>query len=110
MKKTKSLNEELIKLMSELGIASIHRCTEDEEQAISDVQAQGQPIPGGIFAKKDGKYFKCTYNEVSDEDIDKLLKYRTISYLRIIRTAVLGFGTIISALLVYIAILLTSGI
>jgi hypothetical protein len=110
MKKTRSLNAERIKLMTELGIASINRCTKDEEDAITEVQKQGYPIPDGIFAKKDGKYYKCTYDEISDAEITKLLTYRVVSYLRIIRTSVIGFGIIVSALLIYIAVILTSGI
>lgn len=110
MKKSKSLNAELIKLMTELGIASVNKCTKDEEDAISEVQKQGYPIPDGIFAKKDGKHYKCTYDEIPDAEITKLLAYRVVSYLRIIRTSVIGFGIIVSALLIYIAIILISGI
>ena len=84
----KDLNEELFRLRVEFDFIQQVYCSKDEEKDIKQLIKNKQVLPEDIYTEGDGSHFKYVKTDMCKEDMDELLLYRQIKYLRSIKNSV----------------------
>ena len=87
----KDLKKELFELRVELDIIQSVYCSKDEEKQIKELTKHKQLLPDDIHTESDGTHFRFVNTDISKEDLDELLLYRQIKYLKTIKNSIIFF-------------------
>lgn len=94
-----TLKEELLELDKEMGIIEYTSLSAQKDREIDLRLKSGEELPPNIIKASNGAigYFKVTKADISEAEIDKLIKYRQTKYLRTIKNC-LVFITVLYVL------------
>jgi hypothetical protein len=86
----KDLHDELRQMKCELDLVQRVYCSKEEEKRYRRMAKEKQPLPDDVRSDESG-YFRYVETDLSGEELDKLLLYRQISYLRTTKNCMLFF-------------------
>lgn len=101
------LGKELFKLRVEFDLIQEVYCSNDEEKHIKQLIKNKQPLPNDIHANTDGTHFRFVNADISKEDMDELLLYRQLKYLKTIKSCNVYF-VVLSIIFIILAYFLLS--
>lgn len=91
----KSLREELYELDKEMGLIQHKPCSMKDNKKYRKIQKAGKDLPDNIIkGKVNDNYFEVIISDLNEEELDRLIKFRKVVYLREIRGAVNFFVVI----------------
>ena len=86
------LKKELRDSLFELDILERQPCTNKENKEYKKMQKDGIPLPEGVHQYTESyRYYRVKKTGLTDEEIDRLLRYRQVLYLRSIRNSMTFF-------------------
>ena len=78
--KTKALRKELDELREQAGIYQPVYCSDEDNAMFKMLLQDKKPLPEGVYVYE-GKFFTYIENELSEQEIEELLKLRKDKYL-----------------------------
>lgn len=87
----KDLKKELFRLRVEFDTIQQVFSTKDEEKQIKQLIKKKQPLPEDIYLDNSGSHYRFVNADISKEDLDELLFYRQLKYLRTIKNCFIFF-------------------
>lgn len=90
----KNLKSELTQAKVDLGISDIVYCTNDEQKELSQLLEEGHSLPDGVQMDSNGDFFRIIESDITEKELDLLLKFRQTIYLRKIKNCALYFVVI----------------
>lgn len=86
------LKKELQDSLLDLGILEKELCTNRENKEYRKMQKDNAPLPEGVLQSPDTfQYYRVNKTDLSEEEIDRLLRYRRTLYLRSIKNSMIFF-------------------
>ena len=87
----KNLEEELFRLRVEFDLIQKIHCTKEEEKQIKQLLKNRQPLPVDLHTDNDGTHYKFIDTDMSKEDMNELLSYRQLKYIKTIKNCMIFF-------------------
>ena len=87
----KDLKKELRENMIELDFIQKQWCTKEEEKEIKMLRKEKKDLPEGIIQDTDDSHFRWVESNLSNDEINHLLKLRQTLYLRTIKSCMIFF-------------------
>ena len=87
----KNLRKELFRMRLEFDIIQQVQCSNDEEKHIKHLIKTKHPLPDDIHYDNDGTYYRYVNSDISKEDMEELLLYRQLKYLKTIKNCMIFF-------------------
>lgn len=86
------LKKELRDSLFDLGILEKELCTSQENKEYRKMQKDNIPLPDGIYKSPETyQYYRVKETDLTEEEIDRLLRYRRTLYLRSIKNSMIFF-------------------
>lgn len=100
-----TLKEELVDLENALGIIQYKPCSMKEDKEYKHMIKSGEKLPENIIKDTNGTpgYYRVIKSDVTDIELDKLIKFRQTTYLKTIKNCVVFF-TVLYVLSMLVAI------
>jgi hypothetical protein len=84
-----NLQGELFRMRVEFDLIQKVSCSKQEEKQIKQLLKNGQPLPEELHTDNDGTHYKFKYTDMSKEDMEELLLYRKLKYLKTIKNCMI---------------------
>ena len=99
----RDLKKELFRMRVEFDLIQKVFCSKEEEKHMKQLIKSGQPLPEDMYTDNDGTHYKYINSDISKEDMNELLLYRQLKYLKTIKNCMIFFVilAIIPMILVY---------
>jgi hypothetical protein len=105
----RNLRSELEEYRKEFGIVQYEPCSNKDDKKYSKMIKEGFDLPNGIIQDNSGYGFrKISYTDLSDIELEQLMKYRKWMYLKTIKNCAVYF-TVISVLGLILLVILLMG-
>lgn len=93
----KDLKKELFRLRLEFDVIQQVYCSKDEEKQIKQLikNKHKHPLPNDIHTNTDGTHFRFVNSDMSREDMDELLLYKQLKYLKTIKNSMIFFVVLV---------------
>lgn len=89
------LRKELQDSLFELGIKEKQMYTAKENKEYRRMQKEDKPLPEDVHQSKETyQFYRIKQTDLTDEEIDRLLRYRRTLYLRSIKNSMIFFVAI----------------
>ncbi len=95
------LRKELLELETDLKIKEFEKCTSEEVKEYKKLIKEKKKIPDGIFQDGNGWFYRALESELSEKEIEMVLRYRQTDYLRAIRNIMIYFAFLASIALFF---------
>ncbi len=101
-----NLKEELENFYFENKLTEVVYCQKDEQKEFQKMKKNKVPLPDDVREDDAGCFFRYMDNDLSSEEIKKLLFFRQLSYLKTIRNCLIYF-VVLSVLTFIVAFIFT---
>jgi len=102
----KNLKKELFELKVELDVIQQVECSKDEEKQIKELLKHKQLLSDDIHTASNDTHFRFVHTDLSKEELDELLLYRQIQYLKTIKDCMIFFVVLTVIAIICILIVL----
>lgn len=106
----KNLRQELNNIMFELDIFQKLPCSKEENKIFNNLKKNNEKLPDGVYEYSNfynNEYYRIEKTDLTDEEIEDLMKYRQIFYLKSIKDSMIFFQifAIISILILFVLLI-----
>lgn len=91
--------DEMLELLREYGFYNQSQCTKEENEVLRRKEKEGIPSEEGLYRDYEGSYFRLERTDMTEEELNRYLKLKSVRYLSRISMACTAAAVILFLLL-----------